>query len=220
MRLRDFSTFSKWLLFTLIIVAIGGVLVRQSIAGEKSKTAPKTMLIDDFSRQGSKKSSGTNWEFVSDRVMGGVSSGKITYVNEDERSSMHLTGRVSVANNGGFIQARTNFHPKGRSFDARRFVGVKLRAKGNTGQYAVHLRTAETRLAWQYYQAVFSTNGQWQEIKIPFTLFKPYSLGRPLNTRTLKSIAIVAIGREFEADIFVDEIAFYGDKTMYKKLTP
>jgi peptide methionine sulfoxide reductase msrA/msrB len=30
----------------------------------------------------------------------------------------------------------------------------------------------------------------------------------------------VAIGREFKADIFVDKIAFYGDKTMYNKLTP
>jgi len=153
-------------------------------------------------------------------VMGGVSSGKMEFVKDDERSSMHMTGAVSLANNGGFIQARTGFNPEGRSFDARRFVGIKLLARGNAQKYAVNLRTTETRLPWQYYQAVFSTNRQWQEIKIPFTLFKPYSLGSPLNTRTLKSIAVAAMGREFQADIFVDEIAFYGDKTMYKKLTP
>lgn len=220
MKLRDYSTVSRWLLFTLVFVATGGALVQLCTAGEKAKSTLRTMLIDDFSKEGSKKSISTNWEFVSDRVMGGVSSGKITFVNEDERSSMHLTGAVSPANNGGFIQARKNFNPKDRSLDARRFTGVKLRAKGNNQQYAIHLRTAETRLQWQYYQAAFSTNGQWQEIKIPFTLFKPYSLRNPLNTRTLKSIAIVAIGREFQADIFVDEIAFYGDKSMYKKLTP
>lgn len=222
MRLRDYSTVSRWLLFSLLFVAvaIGGTRVQPYKTGEKTKSLLKTTLIDDFSTARSKKSFGANWEFVSDRAMGGVSSGKITYVNEDERSSMHMTGAVSLANNDGFIQARKNFHPKGRSFDARRFTGVKLRAKGNAGQYAVHLRTAETRLARQYYQAAFSTKGQWREIKIPFTLFKPYSLRRPLNTRTLKSIAIVAVGREFHADIFVDEIAFYGDKSMYKKLTP
>ena len=218
MRRIEYSIVSRWLPFTLLFVAvaIGGTLVQP----DKAKSPLKTMLIDDFSKEGSKKSLGTNWEFVSDRLMGGVSSGKITFINEDELSALHMTGAVSLANNGGFIQARTSLNPQGRSFDARRFVGVKLRAKGNTRQYAVHLRTAETRLARQYYQAVFSTNGQWREIKIPFTLFMPYSLRRPLNTRTLKSIAVVAIGRGFEADIFVDEIAFYGDKSMYKKLTP
>jgi peptide methionine sulfoxide reductase msrA/msrB len=51
-------------------------------------------------------------------------------------------------------------------------------------------------------------------------LFTPGSLRTPLNTKALRSIAIVAIGREFNADILVDEIAFYGDERMYKKLTP
>jgi len=218
MKLRAHSTVSRWLPLVLLFVAvaIGGTLVPP----HKAKSPLKTMLIDDFSSAGSKKSFGTNWQFVSDRAMGGVSSGKIEFVNEDGRSSVHMTGAVSLANNGGIIQARTSFNPEGRSFDARRYAGIKLSVKGNARQYAVNLRTSQTRLPWQYYQAVFSTNRQWQEIKIPFTLFKPYSLSSPLNTRTLKSIAVAAMGREFEADIFVDEIAFYGDKTMYKKLTP
>lgn len=223
MRLREYSVFSRWLplaLVFLIAVAIGGAVVQPNKSEEKTKSLRKPMLIDDFSSMGLKNNFGTKWEFVSDRVMGGVSSGKIEFVSEDERLSMHMTGAVSLANNGGFIQARTDLRPQGRSFDARRFTGVKLLVKGNSQQYAVHLRTGQTSLPWQYYQAAFSTNGQWQEIKIPFTLFKPNSLRNPLNTRTLKSVAVVAIGREFEADIFVDEIAFYGDKTMYNKLTP
>jgi len=68
------------------------------------------MLIDDFSSAGSKKSFKTSWQFFSDRVMGGVSSGKMEFVKDDERSSMHMTGAVSLANNGGFIQARTGFN--------------------------------------------------------------------------------------------------------------
>ncbi|MHC4323881.1 MAG: bifunctional methionine sulfoxide reductase B/A protein [Planctomycetota bacterium] len=217
MKLREYLIVSRWLPFTVLFVAvaIGGALVEPY----QAKNPIKTTLIDDFSRDDPKNSSGTDWEFFSDRVMGGVSSGKMVFVNEDERSSMHMTGAVSLANNGGFIQARKNFNPRGRSFDARRFAGIKLNVKGNGQSYAIHLRTSQTRLPWQYYQGAFSTNEQWREIKIPFTLFKPNSLGRPLDTRTLKSIGIVAIGREFQADIFVDEISFYGDKTMYKKLT-
>jgi len=218
MKLPEYSIASRWLPIALLFVAvaIGGTLVPP----HKAKIPPKTTLIDDFSSVGSKKRFGTNWQFVSDRVMGGVSSGKIEFISDDERSTMHMTGAVSLANNGGFIQARTGFNPEGRSFDARRFTGITLLVKGNAQQYAVHLRTGQTRMPWQYYQAAFSANGQWQEVKIPFTLFLPYSLANPLNTRTLKSIAVAAMGREFEADIFVDEIAFYGDKTMYKKLTP
>jgi peptide methionine sulfoxide reductase msrA/msrB len=218
-----YTIFIRWLPVALVFsvaVVIGGAIVKSDETGEKTKSPLKTMLIDNFSSMGLKNNFGTNWEFVSDRVMGGISSGKIEFVSEDERSTLHMTGSVSLAKNGGFIQARTNFNPEGRNFDARRFSGIKLLVKGNGQQYAVHLRTSDTRLQWQYYQAVFSTSGQWQEIKIPFTLFRPYSLRSPLNTRTLKNIAIVAIGREFEADIFVDEIAFYEGQTMYNKLTP
>lgn len=223
MSFRKYLIVSRLLPVALVFVvaaAIAGTVVQPNKPEENPKNPLKIILIDNFSKEGPKSDLVTNWEFVSDRVMGGISTGKIEFVDEDERSSIHLTGSVSLANNGGFIQAQTNFNPKGRSVDARRFTGIKLLAKGNSQQYAIHLRTNQTRLAWQYYQTMFSTNGQWQEIKIPFTLFKPYSIRSPLNTRTLKSIAIVAIGREFQADIFVDEIAFYGDKTMYKKLTP
>jgi peptide methionine sulfoxide reductase msrA/msrB len=222
MNFRKYSIVSGWLplVVAFVAIAVGGTIVQSNKAGKNAKSPLKTMLIDDFSSEDSKKSFSTYWEFISDRVMGGVSSGKIEFVSEDERSSLHLTGTVSLADNGGFIQARTNLNPQGRSFDARRFAGIKLLVRGNSQQYAVQLRTADIRMAQQFYQAVFTTNGQWQEIKIPFTLFKPYSLPSPLNTRTLKSIAIVAIGREFEADIFVDEIAFYEGQTMYNKLTP
>jgi len=48
----------------------------------------------------------------------------------------------------------------------------------------------------------------WQEIKIPFAGFKPNSLDEPLNIKALKSIAIVAIKKQFKADIYVDKIGF------------
>src|SRR4030042_1506940 len=48
---------------------------------------------------------------------------------------------------------------------------------------------------------------------------REYSIVSRWMLLVLLFVAVV-IGREFEGDIFVDEIAFYGDKTMYKKLTP
>ncbi len=72
----------------------------------------------------------------------------------------------------------------------------------------------------QFYRAAFATDGKWQEIAIPFTRFTPKSLPSPLDAKSLRSVAIVATARDLSADIFVDEIAFYGDEIMYKKLTP
>src|SRR6056297_2596402 len=47
------------------------------------------------------------WQFFTDGVMGGISSGELTF--EEERGNVHarMTGEVSTANNGGFIQMRT-----------------------------------------------------------------------------------------------------------------
>ena len=44
---------------------------------------------------------------------------------------------------------------------------------------------------------------------IPFAHFKPESLDDPLDTSQLKRIAIVAIEKEFQADVAVSRLEFY-----------
>ncbi|MHC4682393.1 MAG: bifunctional methionine sulfoxide reductase B/A protein, partial [Planctomycetota bacterium] len=138
----------------------------------------------------------------------------------EDRSCLHLTGSVSAKNSGGFVQARVLLGAGRGTFDARRFKGIRLSVKGNGHPYALHLKTSDTRLARQFYEASFSTNGNWQDVEIPFTRFVPKFLRKPLNLRTLRSVAIVATSKAFDADIFVDEIAFYRESKMFKKLTP
>ena len=207
----------------LLLLAVS---LKGSIGAESNRPvtgmegAPGVMLVDDFSPQGSNKKLGAQWEFVSDRVIGGTSAGKIEFVQQEGRSCLHLIGSVSPANNGGFIEARGPLGSQRGNFDARQFSGVKLSVKGNGRPYAVHLRTNDTRLVQQFYEASFATDKTWQEIEIPFVRFRPISVTRPLNLRTLKSVALVAAGREFNADILIDEISFYRSTTMLKKLTP
>ena len=222
MRLREYMRVFRWFVFVLIFA----VILKASIPGRLARNGTEAtgpapgMLIDDFSSGGSNAKFGADWQFISDRVMGGLSTGKMRFNKHDGRTCLHMTGSVSLANNGGFIQARLGLSPNGQSFDASRFEGIRLQVRGNGRSYAVHLRTEDTRLPWQYYQAAFATNRRWQDIKIPFTMFKPASLSAPLDTKALKSIAVVAIGSRFDADIFVDEIAFYKDTNMCSKLTP
>ena len=222
MKIRKNMRVLQFLLVSLLLVAIlkGGARDRPDSSGTKTEGSLKTLLIDDFSSAKSSKISRTKWEFVTDRVMGGASTGRMEFTEHDGRPCLHITGSVSLKNNGGFIQARLSLISRRKSFDAGMFKGIRLRVKGGGEPYAVHLRTADTKLPWQFYQATFATNEKWQEIEIPFARFAPQSLRTPLDTKSLRSVAIAATAREFDADIFVDEIAFYGDEIMYKKLTP
>jgi len=209
-----------WAVVLVVVLAAGGAKLVSSARQEPLPIRAQTLVIDDFSTKPANLPFRPDWTFITDRVMGGVSSGNMAKVKHKGGTTLHITGNVSLENNGGFIQARTNLARRGETFNASSFDGIFLATKGNGEQYAIHLKTSDTRRPWQYYQALFQTTPNWQEIKIPFSSFKGYSLNAPLDIKKLKSIAIVAINKEFQADIYVDKIGFYKDKRMYKELTP
>ena len=66
-------------------------------------------------------------------------------------------------------------------------------------------------MPWQYYQAPFEVNKSWKKINISFESFKRSGimLAKKFNPRNVKSIAIVAFGKNHKVDIEVDEISFY-----------
>jgi peptide methionine sulfoxide reductase msrA/msrB len=201
-------------------LAIGGAKRISSSEECDFPVRMKTLVIDDFSTKPSNLPFRPAWTFVSDQVMGGVSVGSMEKVKLQGRGVLHITGTVSLENNGGFIQARTNLNPRGKTFDARKFEGIFLQTKGNGEEYAVHIKTPDTKQHWQYYQASFQAGSSWQEIKIPFSNFKGNSLTKPLDVKALKSIGIVATKKQFEADIYVERIGFYKEQRMHKNLTP
>ena len=90
-------------------------------------------------------------------------------------------------------------------------TGIKLTIKGNGDQYYLHIRTANTRLPWHYYQQSFQTNGSWREIRLPFDAFvKSSSLMKAkLNQSKIKTIGIVAYGKDYSADVSVQGLEFY-----------
>ena len=58
-------------------------------------------FVDDFSGD-----VGSRWEFIADRVMGGISYGEVRFSDDLGGHVMTLSGTVSTDNNGGFIQTR------------------------------------------------------------------------------------------------------------------
>ena len=153
------------------------------------------MLIADFSRPGT----GDDWRFFTDQVMGGVSTGTARI----EDGALHLTGRVSTANRGGFIQARSD-----RIALAPDVTRLRARLRGDGQVYYLHLRTNATALPWQYYQAAFTAPEGWTEIVLPLSAFKPSGRLLPAEpaATAVRSIALVAYGRDHEADVRLSRI--------------
>jgi hypothetical protein len=147
------------------------------------------------------------WDYFSDQVMGGVSEGRVAFETVDQQPVLRLIGHVSTANRGGFIQARTKL-------DAPlpdTAQGIVLTVRGNAQPYYIHLRTKWTILPWQLYQAKFETSNSWQEIRVPFEAFAPYGklLRQSFKISDVQSIAVVAFGRDHDADLYVRAIGVY-----------
>ena len=160
------------------------------------------MIVDDF-----KSNPDQSWRFFADNVMGGVSSGKVEFKTEGSFSYAHLTGKVSTKNNGGFIQIRRKL----KESPSANVTGVRLVVRGNEQKYFVHVRTSGTLLPWQYYQAAYEITPKWREVRIPLSKFKRSSriLRKTPSAKSVTSLAVVAFGREHDADIQVREIGFY-----------
>ena len=166
------------------------------------QTIGNEMLFENFNNSPEEK-----WEFISDDVMGGFSYGKIEFIKEKNISFARMTGNVSLENNGGFIQFRRKQLDR---FDTN-YKGIQIEVRGNIDEYFIHLRTTGTLLPWQYYQASFKVDRNWKTINIPFESFKRSGvmLTKVINAKNIKSIAIVAFGKEYEALIDVNNINIY-----------
>lgn len=107
------------------------------------------------------------WMVISDDVMGGRSTGTAESLPEGVR----FFGHLSLENNGGFSSTRTLVEeaPHGA-------IGMRLSLKGDGRRYQARLRLDQRfdGISWSH---AFDTNGEWQEIEIPFDHFEPVFRG-------------------------------------------
>lgn len=220
-----------------LFVAAWGQQVGPTAPQSQSPATPDR-LIDDFSGNDQISALGTKWVLRTDQTSGSAVARasrppaekkaqgqdalatKLEFVQKDEQVCLHLTGSVASVDRGGLIAAQLGLDPRGRNFSVRGFAGLRLRVKGNGESYAIRLRTKDTRFATQYYEAAFQTNGQWQEVKAPFMQFVPVLVQAPLDVTALRTVAIVAAGKNRDADVMVANLSFYREQSMYNQLSP
>lgn len=169
-----------------------------------------SLIIDDRSSGDLRSNLGEEWRLVTDDVMGGVSSGTINLHSYKARNCLRMQGDVSTENNGGFVQIALNLVESG-SFDASAYDGIELEISGNNESYNIHLRTAGLWFPWQSYRSTFDATNDWQTVRIPFAELEAYKTSQSFNANKIKRIGIVAIGREFQADLCMASVKFYAE---------
>lgn len=176
---------------------------------EKGINMDTYYLLDDFNSNVSVLNN--PWEGFTDQVMGGISKMRVIRKSDNDGNYIQMSGEVSLENNGGFIQIRQSLASSFRSFNGASFDGIKIRARGEGTGYYIFLRTSSTILPWQYYSALITLREDWSDIYIPWTTFNKGDYGTigRLNIKKLKSLAVVAYGKDFTANIDVSEIGFY-----------
>lgn len=145
-----------------------------------------------------------SWELVTDRVMGGLSNGHLVRASISGRPATRMTGRVSLDNNGGFIQIAADLPPPPSGAK-----GVALQLIGNAETYNIHLRTSDLARPWQSFRQPFTAPAEWTLCHFEFGNFEAHRTDQPLRPENIRRIGIVAIGRVFDADTAVSSVSYY-----------
>ena len=150
-----------------------------------------------------------HWEYVADQVMGGISEGCLCKEMFRGRMASVLSGEVSLANNGGFIQMASDLRSNGAGFDASAWDGLELDVCGNGERYDVRLRTDQLTRPWQSFRTEIPTMHDWHTLRIGFDAFLPHKTDAFFDPTQLRRIGVLAIGREFHAQIAIAGLRFY-----------
>ena len=149
------------------------------------------------------------WQYISDQTMGGISNGQAILDKDGDMLFARLTGNVSTANNGGFIQLRSTLSFVNLYNKNKNLKGVRLKTRGNGETYHLFIRTSETRSYRDFYFATFIAETEWKTVDLPFAKFKHRFSNSLLDGNDIRTFGIVAYGRDFFSDVSVSDIIFY-----------
>ncbi len=193
----------KNLLLSTIIFASG--INNNAIAKDMDLT-----VIDNRNNNNLTSNLGTKWQLVTDAIMGGLSQGQLSLDEYKGKNCLRMRGNVTTDNNGGFVQIVLPLS-KNNTFNASDYSGVELEVAGNDEIYNIHFRTNELWFPWQSYRYSFKAESAWKKYRIPFKELDKYKTFNEFAQDKIKRIGLVAIGREFQADLCLADIRFYND---------
>jgi len=143
------------------------------------------------------------WRIVNDGVMGGISKSSVVLTGEGHG---RFSGRVSLANNGGFASIQLNKTIK--LAEGKKFI--VLRVKGDGKRYEFRLNSELSQ--YESYVHQFATSGEWETIRLQISEFYPQFRGRKLNIPNFNFGSIeqlsffISNGQEEDFELLIDWI--------------
>ncbi len=209
----------KWLLLLtfLGLIASGGLGSRLLTARAQTLSPVNNLIIDDFSRARGHKNS-LIWTSIADQAKDNSTTGANNFVQESGRSCLNIKELVprnkSITLIGTKPVLDNNSNINTASHD-----GIYLQAKGTPGQASLGIWIDSKQTGRRLYQAQIELKNRWQELRLPFRIFRSMPLGMATNDRELFRIVTFPGLRQRTVEIFLDEIGFYKERKMYNKLT-
>ncbi len=194
---------------------LGGWLL---YAGQKRIYPVSYIAIDDFNRaEGSLTS--FIWIPATDQTTDNNADRQMKFIQQGGMSYLHIKGPVPPSENWSVVGIQPGSGRNGKGLISGAYDGVYLRAKSTGGIWAIGLWMTDAQNGAQLYQASLELKNQWQEVRVPFRRFQLIPVNRPANSQELVRIDCVAGGQRRTAEILLDEIGYYREQQMSKKLT-
>lgn len=171
------------------------------------KVPADTKILTDFSDA----NVASQWKTVNDNVMGGRSSGGPSFAD----GQLTFSGATNT-DGGGFSSIRTN----PTTWDTKGADGVVFRIKGDGRSYFFDVRRKTEKSRMIAYRAEFKTKKgwAWNEVRIPFSEFKPTTFGMPIPGPKLTAEDVSTVGfmiydkKDGPFRLLVDWVGVYTDQ--------
>ena len=144
------------------------------------------------------------WSTVDDRVMGGVSRSRMVATAE---GTARFEGVMSLESNGGFASTRSD----AGEWIAEGTEALRVRVRGDGKTYQLRLRTGLEFDGPSYGASFLAPAGEWHEITLPVSSFRPTFRGREVRAEPLAPEKVRTLGlmiSDGQAGEFALEIAW------------
>jgi monofunctional biosynthetic peptidoglycan transglycosylase len=154
------------------------------LIGSAAVAEESTIVLFDFAAE----KAAERWQIVNDDVMGGVSTSRFRITGDQ---TLEFTGKLSLANNGGFASVRSRASQLGfESSDA-----IMIRARGDGREYTLNLYVNRRRTAYSYRAMLPTQRDEWIDVAIPLDEFRATSFGNIVaNAGPVKPEEISGVG--------------------------
>lgn len=194
-------TLSRIVRYT-IAVTVCTTILNPAIAGSLRPT------VDDFSDPKT-NNLGIDRQFIDDTTAGGNTETQ----HRVKDGVLSAKGTITPPRGQpGWASTVLLLDPEGLPRDASAYEGIRLVVRVNKGNLALSANSSEiTNFDYHAAPITRQTDGDFHEVRIPFKAMKrAWSEQIPLNTETIASLSLVAIGLQRESfDYEIDEIGFY-----------